>query len=60
MKKWLIDFDYLLTEEELANGGREFVDSELGKIPKGWKVVELGNICTIHNGYRYKSDELLK
>ncbi len=45
-KKWFIDFDYPLTDEEKANGGREFVDSELGKIPKGWKVVELGEVTT--------------
>lgn len=44
-KRWYIDFEYPLTKEEITNGGREFVNSELGKIPKGWSVVELGNIC---------------
>ena len=31
-KSWFVDFD----------GQTEFVDSELGKIPKGWEVVKLG------------------
>ncbi|WP_250277536.1 restriction endonuclease subunit S [[Clostridium] colinum] len=43
-KKWFIDFDYPLTDEEIANGGREFVDSELGKIPKSWRVGKLNDI----------------
>ncbi len=49
-KKWFIDFDYPLTDEEIANGGREFVDSELGKIPKGWKVVKINEISQITYG----------
>lgn len=49
-KKWFIDFYYPLTEEEIANGGREFVDSELGKIPKGWEILELNKICDINIG----------
>ena len=36
-KSWFVDF-------EPFQGG-EFEDSELGRIPKGWKVVELGEIC---------------
>lgn len=49
-KKWFIDFDYPLTDDEIKQGGREFVDSELGKIPKGWKVVELEKIASINYG----------
>ena len=35
-KAWFVDF------EPFKNG--KFVDSELGKIPEGWKVVELGKV----------------
>lgn len=33
-KSWFIDFD----------GKRDFIDSELGKIPKGWKVDKISNV----------------
>ena len=39
-KSWFIDF--VDTEE--------FVDSELGQIPKGWKVSTIGNELKIHTG----------
>jgi len=32
-----------------------FEDSELGDIPSGWKVAELGTISTFLNGYAFKS-----
>src|SRR5574344_2624694 len=35
-KSWFVDF------EPFKNG--KFIDSELGKIPEGWKVVSLGEI----------------
>lgn len=38
-KSWFIDF------EPFKDG--EFVDSELGRIPKGWRVDTLGSICEI-------------
>ncbi|MBO5699419.1 MAG: restriction endonuclease subunit S [Bacteroidaceae bacterium] len=41
-KSWFVDF------EPFKEG--EFQESELGRIPKGWKVVELENICTIKYG----------
>ena len=34
-QSWFIDFD----------GATEFEDSELGKIPKGWKVKTIGDLC---------------
>ena len=36
----------------------EFIDSEIGKIPKDWHVVELSSFIKIYNGYSYTSDEL--
>ncbi len=41
-KSWFVDF------EPFKNG--EFIESELGTIPKGWRVEELENICTIKYG----------
>lgn len=41
-KSWFVDF------EPFQDG--EFEDSELGMIPKGWKVAELGNIATFIKG----------
>lgn len=43
-KSWFVDF------EPFKDG--EFVDSELGMIPKGWKVGTLGNIASITSGKR--------
>jgi type I restriction enzyme S subunit len=55
-KNWLIDF------EPFQDG--EFIDSELGKIPLGWKVDSLVNIADFLNGlamqkYRPKTDDFL-
>lgn len=41
-KSWFVDF------EPFKDG--PFVDSELGKIPKGWRVVELQTLVTIKRG----------
>ena len=43
-KSWFVDF------EPFQDG--EFVDSELGKIPKGWRVGTLGEISDISSGKR--------
>ena len=40
-KSWFVDF------EPFKNG--EFVDSELGRIPKGWSVKELGQVTISQN-----------
>lgn len=45
-KSWFVDF------EPFKNG--KFVESELGLIPEGWKVVSLGEICAkITDGSHY-------
>lgn len=43
-KSWFIDF------EPFQDG--EFKDSELGRIPKGWRVGTLGDISIITSGKR--------
>lgn len=40
-KSWFIDFD----------GIAEFDDSELGEIPKGWRVKKLADVCIPQYGY---------
>lgn len=46
-KQWFVDFEFPDAEGKpyKTNGG-EFIDSELGKIPVGWKVGTLGEITT--------------
>ena len=46
-KSWFVDF------EPFKDG--EFVDSELGMIPKGWRVGNIGDYCKIRSGYAFKS-----
>lgn len=45
-KSWFVDFD------PFKDG--EFVESELGRIPKGWKVGLLGNLIEIKYGKDHK------
>ncbi|QKJ26539.1 type I restriction/modification system, specificity subunit [Aliarcobacter cibarius] len=33
----------------------EFIESEMGMIPKGWEATELSQICKIQSGYAFKS-----
>jgi type I restriction enzyme S subunit len=46
-KSWFIDF-------EPFKGGK-FVDSELGKIPEGWRVGTIGDYCKVRSGFAFKS-----
>lgn len=46
-KEWFIDFQY-------PNSKGEFADSELGLIPKGWKVETFENVYDAERGLSYK------
>ena len=46
-KSWFVDF------EPFKNG--EFVESELGMIPKGWRVGTIGEYCKVRSGFAFKS-----
>lgn len=51
-KSWFVDF-------ELFKDG-DFVESELGMIPKGWKVVEVGELCeSISVKHKFDKNELI-
>lgn len=45
-RSWFVDFEFPNADSQpYKSSGGEFIDSPLGKIPKGWKVVKLGDIC---------------
>lgn len=46
-KSWFVDF------EPFKNGN--FIDTEIGKIPEGWRVGTLGEIVDFKNGFAFKS-----
>jgi len=48
-KSWFIDFEPFKKEA--------FVDSELGKIPKGWSVKSIDKLAEIRNGLSYSGKE---
>jgi type I restriction enzyme S subunit len=52
-KEWFIDFNF-------PNATAEMIDSEAGKIPKGWKVFKLEELVNTVNGYSYKGKELVE
>jgi len=51
-KSWFLDF------EPFKDG--EFVESELGMIPKGWRVTELEEVCTIKYGKGLGKNDLIQ
>ena len=51
-KSWFVDFDPIPG----FSPHKEWQDSPLGKIPKGWRVGNIGNICTVKGGFAYKSE----
>ena len=52
-KRWFVDFEF---PDENGNpyksSGGEMIDSELGEIPKGWKLNKLDKIINIKSGKR--------
>ena len=51
--EWFINFNFPNEDgKPYKKSGGEMIDSELGKIPKGWKVGILGDIISIESGKR--------
>ena len=46
-KSWFVDFEPFKDQP--------FVESELGMIPEGWRVGEIGDYCNIRSGFAFKS-----
>lgn len=64
-RSWFIDFDpvnakaegklpYNMNEETAALFPDSFEDSEIGLIPRGWKLVKLGDVSSVCRGLSYK------
>jgi type I restriction enzyme S subunit len=50
-KQWFVDFEFPNENgEPYKSSGGEIVDSELGEIPKGWDVLELGIVSDLLAG----------
>lgn len=59
-KQWFVDFEFPNEKgEPYKSSGGEMVESELGEIPKGWKVGVLNDVVDFSNGYAFNSRELL-
>lgn len=69
-KSWFVDFDPVrakaaghqlpgLKPEIAALFPDSFEDSELGEIPKGWRVGRFGDCCDVRGGYAYKSKDFI-
>jgi type I restriction enzyme, S subunit len=69
-KSWFVDFDpvkakaegkkpFGMEDETAALFPSEFEDSELGPIPKGWRVGNLGDVSKVVGGYAFKSQDFV-
>jgi len=57
-KRWFVDFEFLdESGKPYKSSGGKMVDSELGEIPRGWQVSNLGENGTFKNGINYLRDE---
>lgn len=55
-KEWFINFNFPNEyDKPYKKSGGEMIDSELGKIPKGWKVITLKDIIGIAKGKKPKA-----
>ena len=64
-KRWFVDFEFPdENDQPYKSSGGELVESELGLIPKGWKLASLDSIADYLNGlamqkYRPEGDEFI-
>lgn len=57
-KHWFVDFEFPNEEgKPYKSSGGEMIDSELGKIPKGWKIEKLSKIVNMKNGVNYDRNQ---
>ncbi len=51
-KHWFIDFEFPNEKgKPYRSSGGEMVETELGEVPKGWRVVALGDILKLQRGH---------
>lgn len=59
-KRWFVDFEFPNEDGQLyKSSGGEMVESELGMIPKGWEVKELGEISLLKYGKMPKKEDIV-
>lgn len=60
-KRWFVDFEFPNEDgEPYKSSGGEMVESELGMIPKGWKVTELGDVVdSISVKHKFPNDKII-
>lgn len=57
-KRWFVDFEFPNENgEPYKSSGGQMVDSELGQIPKGWRLGKFGELVDVINGYAFKSKD---
>ena len=57
-KQWFVEFEFPNENGEPYNSsGGEMIDSELGEIPKGWEVTNLGEVFEFTSGFPFKSED---
>jgi len=55
-KHWFIDFEFPNENgEPYKSSGGEMIDSELGLIPKGWRVGKIGDYVEVKSGFAFKN-----
>jgi len=59
--KWFVNFDFPNEKgKPYKSSGGEMIHSELGEIPAGWKVGELGDLFNFINGFAFKSNSYVE
>jgi len=57
-KHWFVDFEFPNEQgKSYKSSGGEMIESELGLIPKGWKVGKLKDLGYIQPGFAFKSSD---
>lgn len=57
-KHWFVDFEFPNENgEPYKSSGCDMIDSELGVIPKGWRLGIFGELVDVINGYAFKSKD---
>jgi type I restriction enzyme S subunit len=60
-KRWFVDFEFPNENgQPYKSSGGKMVESELGEIPEGWEVFQLGEVCDLISGYPFKGHTLNK
>ncbi|MBU1198878.1 MAG: restriction endonuclease subunit S [Nanoarchaeota archaeon] len=60
-KHWFVDFEFPNEQgKPYKSSGGEMVNSELGKIPKGWRVGKFDGLGKIQPGFAFKSKDFVE